>query len=178
MLKMNQSEADSVKDLAKPVVEALGRITERECPQCKGAGEYIVDIGGPGIENSEPCTEYCSKCFSTGKVKWKWEPKVGEFYLLYGKLHLVTDPLIARERFINVWKKDGVKPIPILPWEELERVLEGVDYKLVIEPKRFNTYSCYIYDSNHKVWAKDKERQPTVMKAVIQLGKELHAKSK
>lgn len=60
---MNQKEALAVEDLAKSTVEALGVITERECPECKG--RCVVPYG------KGKATSNCPTCNGTGKVKDK-----------------------------------------------------------------------------------------------------------
>lgn len=166
---MTQELAESVKDLAKPTVEALGVITERECPECC-----------PDLPHYQ-----CKICSGTGKMAWKWKPKVREwFYWVHYreiKPELVQDSEMCST--LSASMEHGTSAIPILPWEEIERVLEGVGYYLQMN-KPLDVYikkgemkvGCSIYQIGRDDFirfAQAKSRQEAVMKAVIKLGENL-----
>ena len=170
---MNQTEAEFVKDLAKPVVEALEKVTERECPECKG--EPIK-----GTFHFE--SKVCILCNGTGKVKWKWKPKVGEWYLTPDdEVRCIGDELDLESIPIVVDLNPAY--IPILHWEEIERVLEGVGY--YVDTRKLTPYGCghkelsvseiYLINSPDFISdGKGESRQEAVMQAVIKLGEEIH----
>lgn len=186
---MTQQQADSVKDLAKPVVEVLLRITERECSFCKGTGE-VGELIVHTISANKKIADgiYCDTCNGTGKVKWKWEPKWNDKVITdLGTVAQVTmimpnGQIVLRDQLDKHFygtQKDGEwlvssNPfgehiIPILHWEEIERVLERVGYPLSIEK-----YGCDIYRGEIVAHSIAKSRQSAVMKAVIKLGEEIH----
>ena len=186
---MIQEQALEVKNLAKPVVEALGVITERECPECEGSGfekeyEPLHEIQRD-MDRDKPI-EKCDECNGTGKVGWKWEPKVGEWFLTETpKLELW---LLEK----NYWIEESGritgfrKVIPILHWEEIERVLEGVGYKTELDESSTLYKEFVIWDERRKIprdvdsykfpnWhGRGKSRQQAVMLATIKLGEEKH----
>lgn len=184
---MTQKEAESVKNLAKPTVEALEVVTERECDYCNGAGwrnEAIIESGSP--PTITPAKPTCSNCNGTGKLLWKWEPKVGGWCLL-------NDERVANEELFLISDDDDLvyvcslapqgKVIPILHWEEIERVLEGVGYKLGMnkftDKQGITTYGAWFFAEECWSQAIDgKSRQRAVMRVVIELGKQIDAKSK
>jgi len=102
------------------------------------------------------------------KLGWKWEPKVGEWFLdaVSGEIFLID--------------RDDVKDdsdclhgyvIPILHWEEIERVLEGMGYELEV---RMRECAISLQQSGDCVVLVGAEsRQSAVMKAVIKLGEEI-----
>ncbi len=158
---MNQQQAESVKDLAKLTVKALERIVERECRVCS----------------------------DTGKVKWKWEPEVGEFCLWICGAYPDSMELVVEVteinggkyvRFVdkNKWEEaEGFTPI--LPWEEIERVLEECNHRTYTSISDSGNALCQICfrgrrKGRHNVMAKanGKSRQEAVMLATIELDKE------
>lgn len=190
---MTVKEAESVKDLAKGTVEAIKVImgtVKRECPKCKGSGRndrYYTDQSG------SPNGLRCRNCNGTGTDKisqrWKWEPKVGEWCIVSGKVHLITyvagnyfEYAIGNNYGICA-RKDWKNVIPILHWEEIERVLEAIEYYMIVSHQLEcptgvkHGYYCTLW---HKSWSDDKEidyigksRQEAVMRSVIALAKEL-----
>ena len=168
---MTHNEAESVKDLAKPVVEALGVITERKCLAWHPPDPSTA---------SEPC----ALCSGTGKVKWKWEPEPGQWCLYGNKLLLITKVTVSvlevSGGMIEAVKADKV--IPILSWETIEKVLEGVEWTrfefCLIDGYKFKASSYHAAqmgdDCPVVCTAVGKSRQEAVMKAVIKLGEEKH----
>lgn len=184
---MNQTEAESVKDLARPVVEVLGMITERKCSECKGRGTYIDVLPNHPKDSYWNRPIYCPKCNGTGKEQWKWEPKVGEWFLddtenvcliyCFDNYHQSTQIYYVKNEAQNRYVVfQGKFTIPILHWEEIERVLEEVAYRPVVQAKWVGG-DCYCYilkDENLVGKVIDANtRQEAVMKAVIALGKEM-----
>lgn len=165
---MTQEMAESVKHLAKDTVEALRRIG--------GSIKKCLECDGHGIRDSAPWgDQICPKCKGTGKVGgWNWEEKVGEWFLypknLLGDMQLVTSVELYH---LHAWGEDfeisfkGL--IPILHWEEIERVLEGMGYSVSVYRD-----CCSISKGNTPlVEADGKSRQEAVMRAVIKLGEEI-----
>jgi len=164
--------------LAKDTVEALGVITERECPECSSCGLYRLNKHGKMVDELE-----CFTCSGTGKIGWKWEPKPGEWCVLWDKAVLIyrtyDDKVI-----VNLGQPEhrAKNVIPILHWEEIERVLEGVGYYLKLNHydqengsafvARFDREKTNEFLPEHEVPCKS--RQEVVMRAVIKLGEELN----
>lgn len=111
---------------------------------------------------------------------WQWQPKVGQAFveLHHQKPHFIRDVLVKEGYDTKVWdyfgRKFGVikhKLIPILPWEEIEEILEKARYRILIGHRIEQAYFCWILgDKTADAWGKT--RQLAVMKAVIALGKE------
>lgn len=167
---MNQTEAESVKDLAKPVVEALKKVAEREC----------VAWHPP---DPSTASEPCALCNNTGKVGWKWQPKVGEWCLYGNTLLLITKVTVSvlevSSGMVEVVKANKV--IPILSWETIKRVLEKCNHRTYTSISDSGNALCQICfygrrKGRHNVMAKanGKSRQQAVMLATIKLGEEKH----
>ena len=113
------------------------------------------------------------------KLGWGgWEPKVGDFYLLQGKVGLVSDPLITLERTRKSWAKYNVHPIPLLHWEQIESILEELGHRMDVWPDDGSTDSfilCGIRPKGqyYSIIEEDRTRQLAVMKTVIALAKEV-----
>jgi len=217
---MNQQQAEDVKDLAKPVVEVLPRIRERECPECEDRREAYPEYAkGPYLD--------CSTCSGTGKVKWKWEPKPSDiFEYTWKDVQSVPQPIkrksvepLADFQWIeykellvipmkfDVWTDEDEKYmafgeggnyqtrrhyrlskcIPILHWEEIERVLEGVGYIVHVDkqhcsitrPRRLGmgTHEYVSWQRLNKIRITSKSRQQAVMRAVIKLGEQINERN-
>lgn len=179
---MTQQQAIEVKDLAKPTVEAVALIAKRKCPECKGKGAVFGWIDFP----SDPHPN-CSNCNGTGKVKWKWEPKWNDLAYLSGTLVSIRKWWILPSQEIMCMVDrpeicgDGIvipqkDLIPILHWEEIERVLEGVGYWVKVDPYGGNRAMIGSLPKHYQVenWVNGKCRQEAVMKAVIKLGEKIN----
>lgn len=162
---MNQTEANDNKHLAKSCNEALEKVTERECPNCTNTivrRSRSIPVGR------------CSACSGTSKVRWAWEPEVGEWWLnkLNQKVHCIGN----ERELVDMQPSIGIDEniISILHWETIERVLEGVGYWMKME---YDGKSCYmgseIGTPSALVHIVGESRQETVMKALIALGKEV-----
>ena len=111
--------------------------------------------------------------------KWKWEPKIGEWWLdLDGKVHCIGDELYL-EHIQSI--KELAKAIPLLHWEwQLEPILEGMGYNLYMQPhawkRRGKFFICRILTEQRYTAseASAKTRQEAVQRAVLALaeGKE------
>ena len=188
---MNYEQADKVKGLAAPVNKVLEGL-EWECPVCKGRGgkDYEGKIPWPCLGPK------CISCNASGKVKHKWQPKVGEWCIIDGSISLIIGFL--DDGRLEVRRAKNTDPVyirrehkaltPILPWEEIERVLEEAGYRLWVDRDWINQkYYCKIAFRDKKLWEEGKQwnwdilverregksRQEAVMKAVIELGKKL-----
>ncbi|GAI34807.1 unnamed protein product [marine sediment metagenome] len=159
--------------LAKDSVEAIKFLVEkagRECPICDGYG--MIDGDTPGGDLG------CSTCNGTGKVggEWEWEPKVGDFYYQDSGnrrlLSLVRDENEAED----IAQRNLVKRfvlIPLLRWEDdIEPILKRMKYRLEITHSVGGKQACSIYLLNqHEVTAWGKDRQTSVVLALIELRK-------
>ena len=181
---MTQKTAISVKHLAKPTVEAIQTIVkrvEKKCPECNGRGWYLA---------KDPVD--CSECNGTGKVKgeWKWEPEVFELFIYRREIFVIDDverdvitpkdwviryydkKMVVKDRLIN-----SSKVIPILHWEKIEEILEGMGHKLklneTINTKTFQKgWHVTICDESKPLAdGLGKDRQTSAMLAVIELSK-------
>lgn len=158
---MNYEQANSVKKLAAPINKVLEGL-EVECPDCK---DHLMHQG--------------LGCKYSGKVKYSHTPQVGEWCLLCGKQ-------AANSELFLVSDKDDIdyvssialgETVPILPWEEIERVLEKNGYKVsIVKEIGKDDAICNIsIQYTCDVIIRDtfgNSRQKAVMKAVIALGKE------
>lgn len=107
------------------------------------------------------------------RLDWKWQPQVGEWFFMDNPLF--PTPHIVCEH-MNKNPDDLEYYIPILPWEEIEKVLEKVGYFLSIVRDNIRGLwfvgidKHYIYEGHQ---GNGKFRQEAVMLAVIKLGREL-----
>ena len=153
------------QELAKATVEAIKKIAERqekECPECKGKGI----LGLPS----------CRLCKGSGRVKgkWEWEPEVGEWYYQdfgNGKLLLVKDEHVRLDIIEDLYV-EHVKLTPLLHWEKIEEILEGMGYELGLHNWLENKYQGSIYFNNRRLFGTiGKSHQEAVMLAVIELAR-------
>lgn len=143
--------------LAKPTVEAIKKIS-------RNYYNSVSKLPGGGLSETE----------------WEWEPEVGEFYITpENEIWCIGDDLDREDTIIA--KDLNKKYIPLLHWERIEEILEGMGYSMIVshpldcpDGKRLG-YLCIIW---HKDWSSDKEieyvgdrRQEAVQRAVIELGR-------
>lgn len=159
---MNRNQALAVEDLAKPCYEALKKISKR------------VKLG-VRIKLEE----------------WKWEPEVGEWVLakhFHPQVRLIAatsdgwawTAYRTEEQGLSCHSVTG-DCIPILHWERIEEILEGMGYYLQMNKpldvsieKGTMKVGCSIYQTGKDdfiTFAQAKSRQEVVMLAVIELGK-------
>jgi len=131
------------------------------------------------------------------KGKWEWKPEVGEWCIVKDKqvgrkgwndrIGLITEvfPSIGTIKLETGLTYITDISIPLLHWERIEKILEGMGYRLTVgvDPgvKPFKTgFECWI-GSQREVTQKYeqfvylkgiKTRQEAVQRAVIELGKE------
>ena len=180
------------QELAKPCYEAIKKIAERtkiECPICAGRGREPV-IGDYAMRQT---SQECERCNGTGKVKgkWEWKPeghdtcinekgphKIEYIVLSFADNHLTLDPPVLG----NPWTESlRWKFIPLLHWERIEEILEGMGYDLSIDiigatgqiylPPQGHHIEIYDKYNKLKAEADAKTRQVAVQKAVIELAK-------
>jgi len=186
---MNDKQALSVKDLAAPVNKVLEGL-EVECNMCDGGGRvHATGVDGhwlwsPSIENPiRAITEKCGGCNGTGKVKYFWQPKVGEWYFKTKKYNWRKPILISSPNDVQWAKLFPTYCSPILEWEEIEGILEKAGYWLEMN-KPLSEYlkkdtmrvGCSIYQAgkaNFIAYAQGKSRLIAVYKAMIELEKEI-----
>lgn len=168
--------------LAKPCYEAIKKIAERQvkkCSRCYGSG--IMKVGHPRQTGGSwrTGTFHCDKCNGTGKVKgkWEWEPEVGEcFYGLSKALHWIVN---EKQRFSITQYIEKRKLTPLLHWEKIEEVLEGMGYKIWTTKYYWKDtikalYECQISLGLRSEAIVDEEAttaQEAVRRAVIELGR-------
>jgi len=126
------------------------------------------------IDLAEKTVEAIKQIAEKQGKEWEWMPVIGEQCLFESKPSLITDALpdYVYLNSGNNWisKKDV---IPLLHWEKIEEILEGMGYWLRIGDK----YSCQIHPPNGvNAWPDGagigKSRQEAVQRAVIKLGEE------
>jgi len=183
---MTQKTALEVKDLAFPCFNAIKTIAgERECGECDGTGLIHRDHTRP----------HCVYCNGTGKVGYIWKPQESQTILCRKEIHTIS---LVGKHFLYYLIPDqplprptAIKPencIPILDWEEIEKILEEVGYLLRLRgtPSGWIPVQKWYCDVIilHRDAAQVRElnslavaksRQQAVMLAVIALAKEMSA---
>ena len=185
---MNHEQANSVKELAALVNEALEEL-EWDCPECDG-GRMMAEHPG------------CQSCRGTFKVHYSWTPQVGEYILIQFADGKQTVKCIASIYNGHIWivvsNKDSSPMLAIIDrayvtlipeWQVIEEVLEKAGYKVdtarATKEKREalahidwyigrTKYYCSIYFNNKRVsvaWSHTS--QEAVMLVVEALGKEI-----
>jgi len=180
---MNYEQASAVRKLAAPVNKVLERL-EWECSKCQGKG-YIVF--GPAL----PDQTTCSVCKGEGKIPYSYSPQPGEWVVNPCVLNKSEPVLITSvdkigfhyatengEDFCST--QTYSKCIPILEWEVIEGILEKAGIRFSVRrnvDKNINGLclcDCIISDSaGHRVKEIGESRPKAVMKAVLELGKEM-----
>ncbi len=147
--------------------EEVNKVLERlevECPDCLA--------GLPGFE-----PQRCNTCNGTHKIKWKRQPQVGEWIIYKGKISLIHYEWI--DRLGNMFDEVFKECIPILDWETIEGILEKAGYgiTMILSPHRHGFVALSITDETDNEIISfrrgGKSRQEAVMKAIIELGKEM-----
>lgn len=117
------------------------------------------------------------------RLGWKWKPEPGEWFLNKQgnpRLMIGFNGYHIEDAENLIYYPPEI--VPILHWEEIERVLEGVGYIIEIETFSFTNYNpyCKIYkklnfaEIERIVKQSGKSRQEAVMKAVIKLAEEIN----
>jgi len=122
--------------------------------------------------------------------EWEWNPEIGEWCLIKKKwgttLKNVVGIIVLVNEDKNIVRVEAVVEtdsiffsgwyrqkdlIPILHWEKLEEILEGLGYMVDIRLEQGN-FICEV--DGYEYWAdgKGKTRQEAMMRAVIKLSKE------
>jgi len=169
---MNYEQANSVKELAPVNYEILKEL-DVECYRCAGTGIK------------------CYVCGGEKKIKWQWQPKVGEFLLTPTGIWLFTH---KREKEFGIdffWMRNekgegsyltkwGMQNIatPILDWETIKEVLEKAGYRVDVDEvsrSKDYKYECVIIGEKSKLLADvyAESYQKAVMLATIELGREI-----
>jgi len=176
---MTYEEANSVKELAADNYEVLKNL-DIKCIKCDGSGYIDKGLHFPK----------CKNCNGTGKIKWKWKVKMGGWCI--GKNYKTKTPLLITETtdktgWLQVncqyWKDELPSNfIPILHWEEIEKILEKAGYRVDINRanpiesyKKSYKYECVIIGGSSRFLADvyAESCQKAVMLAVIELGDEI-----
>ncbi len=164
---MNYEQANEVKHLAAPVNKVLEGL-EVECPVCKG-----IDIRNKVIES-------CS-CGNTGKIKWKWQPKWGDYFI--NKFDdSICIFLTDRNGFMDYLLPNGNSQLmhkadfkyyvlTILGWEEIRNILRRAGYHInVTSGVSGGQITIYPIIGTEKIYEKiyySGDLQTAVMKAVL-----------
>lgn len=180
-LKLTKQIRDSVKTLPEVEIGA--------CPQCNGTGKIsqqeMVRQAKESIAKKERgkyrlVYKKDRRTIVAEPRGWEWKPEVRERCLWGEAVLLVTD--------INDYKLSvsGVEiieevnvnqVIPILSWQEIKRVLEGMGYIVKVrDQKDFGRecrYNCGIYSDKLGVGTSAPTQQEAVMLTVDRLAKEL-----
>ncbi len=158
------------------VMKVLEELTEKKCPKCNGRGKFKPVFPGESGYG-------CGHCRSTGKVHYSHTPQVGE-WCVWRKGIVMIEKVYDDDSFrTNNQIAKTKDSIPILEWEEIERVLEKAGYWLEIN-KPLDKYivkgcmniGCSIYQEgkdDYIVYARGHSRIEAVYDAVNRLGKEL-----
>lgn len=112
------------------------------------------------------------------KLGWKWKAEIGEWCIdTAGELRLISRLDVDGSPQRNTWHGYEYidEPIPILHWEEIERVLEGMGYYISFTSDVWANYGVLIAQNRHDidkaVLGKGESRQEAMMRATIQLEK-------
>lgn len=144
--------------------------------------------GQEEIKLTLSCYQAIPKIAKAAGKKWKWEPKVGEWCIDDKRVRLIIDvdygEVWITLNELSCLPKNRIKVcrpasecIPIFHWEVILLILRDLGYTvgitlgqtsgaLVIYHEKINTEALHKSMSLSKV-------QPTVMQAVIELGKEM-----
>lgn len=169
---MNYEEADSVKHLASGVNKVLEGLEWK----CNGTGceNGIVKIIKP-VKGEVTCP------ICKGKTHYSWTPQVGGWCVCEGEVCLIVkgkpdDSLSFNQiglltRVNGIMNRSPATATPILPWEEIERIIKQAGYRIDICPG----YECTIIGRYSECLAKTlaKSRQEAVYRAVIALGEQI-----
>ncbi len=113
------------------------------------------------------------------RLEWEWTPQRGEWWFRPGTMvNLIENPELISSEESTIW----FDATPILEWEEIERILHKAGY--VLRGSEFYQIGTdYFPAPDHRfsinkygqmiVIAEGNSRQEAVMKAVIELGKEM-----
>lgn len=130
-------------------------------------------------ELAKPCYEVIEKI---SKGKWEWEPEIGEYYIEDKEPQLIGDEIyLEHVQYLLVISQSLT---PLLHWERIIKILERIGYGVTVtyeggEELNERAYCNIWKDGKYVVEDKRGEDcQSVVMRAVIELGKELnHVKS-
>ncbi len=166
---------DGALEASKHNPEEVNKVLEGlewDCKECNVTGYVGMTAKGCGSMK-------CPTCRGKGVLKYSWTPQVGE-WCACGHYGLGLIIKVREEQWLTIHnnthelhKDNGT---PILPWEEIERVLEKAGY--VFKPpiyfygenRRNRIYHVCINGCHYET---GKSYQEAVMKAVIELGKEI-----
>ena len=160
------------------VMKVLGGL-EIECPECKGIGT----VPAYGVRGS------CPTCHSRQKIPYSWTPQVGEWCIWKENIeHIVDIDILSNDDFTLYFdyisdldcyfdfdnrRASVSKATPILEWQVIEEVLEKAGLKLKLRFTSQQEWFALIIGDRCEVAGIGKSRQEAVMKAVLELGKEM-----
>lgn len=185
--KMFTKEAQS---LAKESIEAIKFLSEKagkKCPECKGSGKVVAAHSGSYNISFSAKLVPCEACNGSGKAKWKWNPKAGEWCAnkeggypqLISGVDKKTGDLYLSSTSGHIWL-NSANFIPLLHWErEIEKTLEEMGYAFE-EPIRrcygsegFRCHCVISLNGRRVGWGWSKDRQTSAMLATINARKEM-----
>ncbi|MBA7625006.1 hypothetical protein ES703_32427 [subsurface metagenome] len=161
-------------------------LNQSDCTSCKGTGKIsqqeMIRQAQESIAKKEPgkyqlVYKKDRRTIVAEPREWEWKPKVGDFYYQDSgnrRLLLVRDENEAEDIVQrNLTKRFAL--IPLLRWEDdIEPILKRMKYRLEITHSVGGKQACSIYLLNqHKVTAWGKDRQTSVVLALIELRKEM-----
>jgi len=121
--------------------------------------------------------------------EWEWKPEVGEWcidennIMLIAEVDYITDD--PEENWYQIsnescnWCIGSTDVIPLLRWEKLEEILEGLGFFLEVEKIGRKDCKCLILEGSGGpetecvAAGSGKTRQEAVMRAVIKLAKKM-----
>lgn len=161
-------------------------LNQSDCTSCKGTGKIsqpeMIRQAQESIAKKESgkyrlIYKKNIRTIVAEPKEWEWKPKVGDFYYQDSgnrRLLLVSNENEAED----IAQRNLIKRfvlIPLLRWEDdIEPILKKMKYRLEITHSVGGKQACSIYLLNqHKVTAWGKDRQISVVLAIIELRKEL-----
>jgi len=137
------------------------------------------------IELAKPTYEAIKKIARAKRKKWEWKPEVGEWcidennIMLIAEVDYITDDPENWYQIANGsynWCTGSMYVIPLLHWEKLEKIMEGLGCELDLKDFRgsYSYFSARFWQNGVYATIPEigKTRQEAVMRAIIKLGEE------
>lgn len=155
------------------VVESVWSVDGRRKKMTYNEAEFVKDLAKSNNEVLE-------------KLGWKWSPKFGEYVIWLNQIWIVVKRMQNTLHLIRDDNEGGgalENCIPILHWEEIQRILEDIGYIITAEWDKGLGYYSRIYtereacgDPDEKSFileAVGKDYQEAIMRGVIELRKQI-----
>lgn len=129
-------------ELTPATIEALKKLGERKCPECKGTKAVAYTDG----------SFTCKTCNGIGKVSgWKWKPDIGKHVVYDGKKAVIVDisglEIRLKVDMGDYWRSAYVEQknfTPILPWERCFEILVKAGYSAQMDYSTGHKSFCTI----------------------------------